>query len=235
MKSQDHNFVWEAVIYLAGELEELQELFFYHPCKHHFKHGKPRLHTFTIEHKDVNMSASQTPAVTYLNSASTDFVVSAFDQYGFPYSGADLANTTVTTSNPANVGASLSSFTGSSATMTLAQAGGEGLSNITIANGTVTASLTVESYKPALTSFTIAPAPAPVAPAAPTPAPAVTTVPAATTPAVPTSTPAAAASAATATPTQTGTITNTGTITAAPTATTLLTPTGTITNTGTVA
>ena len=108
-------------------------------------------------------------ATKYLNTPTTVELIHAIDQYGFPYTGADLSATTVTSSIPADVGATLSAFdeTGT-AELTLTQAGGEGLATVTVANGSVALVLDVQSYVPVLTGF----ADAGQMPVAPTPAPA---------------------------------------------------------------
>ena len=124
---------------------------------------------------------------TYLSAATTAETVQALDQNGFPYVGADLANTTVVSSVPGNVGASLSAFdlTTGLATLTLTQ-GAPGTSVVTISNGAVSLDLNVESYVPVLASFAIVP-PAPVVVA---PAPVVDPAPVVTAPVVPTPEPA---------------------------------------------
>ena len=98
-----------------------------------------------------------TAMTTYLSAATTAQVVQALDQYGFPYFGADLANTTVSSSVPADVGVELSAFepTTGKAVLTLTQAGNPGTSVVTIVNGAVSLALTVVSYVPVLDGFII--------------------------------------------------------------------------------
>lgn len=137
-----------------------------HHHHHHPHHERPRLHAFTIVSRKRRMSGATASGITYLNAVTTTETVQALDQYGNPYLGADLVNTTVATSNPANVGATLGAFdlTTGRATLTLTQAGGEGSSAVTIVNGAVSLALSVLSYVPVLTSFVISAPPAPPAP-----------------------------------------------------------------------
>ena len=170
----DCDSVLDVIEWSAEELIGLQILYPHHPHRHHFRYGKPRLVYFTIQQKEKTMS---TAPLIRLNQASTLFAVTAFDQYGIPYTGVDLSNTTCISDTPANVGVSLSSFTDGVATLTLTQGGSEGMANVTITDGSVSLEQQVESYVPVLTSFTIAPQAAP----APTPAPAASTTTTATT------------------------------------------------------
>jgi hypothetical protein len=162
----------------------LDALFPHHPYRQFFRrHGRPRLHKFVILRKERHMA---TIGMTFLNAPTTTETVQALDQFGIAYTGADLANATVATDTPANVGASLGVFslTTGQATLTLTQAGGEGTANVTIsdvalAGNTVSLVVPVQSYTPVLTNFTIV-----SSVTTPSPAPATTaSTPAATTPA----------------------------------------------------
>lgn len=153
----------EIVEYLVDELLELQQLFPNHPCKRHFRHGRPRLKKFVIQRKGISMSTT-TSTKTYLSTSTTDFTVTAVDQYGFPYTGADLSDAGVSTDNPANVGATLTPFVDGVATLTLTQNGGEGSANVAITDAAIAYSMVVESYVPVLTGFTVEPTPPPSPP-----------------------------------------------------------------------
>lgn len=147
------------VTWMIKELVELQWLYPHHPCRHHFRYGRPKLLSLSLTYKGMPMSTTASPALVYLGSPSVPFTLSALDQYGFPYTGTDLANTSISSDNTANVTVNLGSFdpnTGE-AVVTLTQAGGEGTANITITNGSISLVQPVESYVPALTSFTMVP------------------------------------------------------------------------------
>lgn len=165
MESYSESVLVEA-IFLAGELQVLQALFPKHPCREHFRYGRPKLRKFIItqQHDKENaMSATQSSTLTYLGTPSTNFTVAALDQYGQPFIG-DLSATTAVSDTPANVGASLGTFSGGQATLTLTQAGGEGTANVTVTNGSISAEIAIESYVPVLTSFTVVLATPPAAP-----------------------------------------------------------------------
>lgn len=145
--------VLDVVLYLFGELDQLQFEYPRHPARHHFCYGRPRIHKLIIQPKENPMSQS-TASIINLNTPSTTFSVTALDQYGQPYTG-DMSGLTVTSSDTANVTASISPFIGSEATLTLAQAGGEGHATITLTDGTITAAMDVNSYVPVLTTLSI--------------------------------------------------------------------------------
>ena len=88
-----------------------------------------------------------------LTKATDSQTVTALDQNGHPYLG-DLSSTTVTVDQPGFVGASLSAFVDGVATLTLTQ-GSPGTANVTITNGAITVTESVESYTPVLTSFQV--------------------------------------------------------------------------------